>query len=172
MSDEKMVEKELLAGATYLNGTDYYRGDKITLTESQAAALEEQGLVGEVGTMDKLREEHAKAQQDAREREAEEAQRREDEARQRGEDAQRHLRLAVAESGPSNTGDDTSRAARDNAPGTPDPTSGAGFGGGDRRREARNADIRSGSPKVTEASSSQDGPKVTRNDTTRSPRRA
>lgn len=155
MSDEKLVEKELFTN-TYINGRDYGVGDVVELTEGQATRLEEQGLVGDVGTFKKLRKEHDDNQQAERDREAERVEERDELARTRGELSQSDARMRshLADSGPSAAGDDTSRVARDNAPDTPDPTS-----GGDS------------SPRVNRASSAQDGPKVTRGDNARSQRR-
>ena len=150
MADDtpKLVEKELLAGSMYLGGTDRYRGDVVELTEEQAERLTEQGMVAEVGTLDKLRKERAEAEEAAREREAEQVRLRDDEARERGLRAQRGL---TEDDAGGSVADDTATKARDNSPGDPDPTAGA-----------------RGGPRPMPVESSQSGPKVTKQDGNRS----
>ncbi len=73
--EESLVERELLTGAMYHRGIDYYRGDKIELTEAHATELEELDppAVAEVGTLAKIAKEQAKAEADIAERNEERA---------------------------------------------------------------------------------------------------
>jgi len=62
MADEKTVEREMLTNS-YVNGAVVKRGDVVQLTEAQAKAWEDldRPACAEVGYLDKLAEEHAKA---------------------------------------------------------------------------------------------------------------
>ncbi len=125
MADEKLVEREMLTHS-YVNGTDVKPGDKVQLTEAQAKAFEELDppACGEVGHLDKLREERQQAEEELREREARLAEHRSEQARIAGLHAQ-GLSGATEDDAGGNVADDTATKARDEAPGSPDPTAGA-----------------------------------------------
>lgn len=132
MADDKLVEREMLTNS-YVNGTDVKPGDVVHITEAQAKAFEESNppAVAEVGHLDKLRDERREAEEALREREAELAEHRNEQARLRGLHAQ-GLSGATQDDQGGSVADDTSRKARDEGTGDPDPTAGAARSSGSK----------------------------------------
>lgn len=118
MADEKLVEREMLTNS-FVNGTDVTVGDVVQITESQANAWEnlDRPACAEVGYLDKLAEQRAKAEQIRAEAEQAAHEATQDAARVRGLHAQglsaeEPVNAGSAQDGPKVTKTDTARTAR------------------------------------------------------------
>lgn len=52
-TDEKTVERELLADHMRVDDVEYFKGDVVSVPEERAKELEEHGVLGEKGTTEK-----------------------------------------------------------------------------------------------------------------------
>jgi len=152
MADETLVEREMLTN-TFVNGTDYRRGDVVQLTEAQAKAWENLNppACAEVGHLDKLAEERREYEEELREREARFREHESEQARIRG----LHAQGISAE-----RNDVSGEASGEDGPKVPtgEPPVGSDGDGDDDRSDSKS---------TRTATSSQSGPKVTRSSTAR-----